>query len=120
MNHSKKFTVKRGMTIIGPLDLRRAGERESVLPATKTARWTGDWWRLRRRPHSWRGCLLKITEVGISNNTDMLISSRSRRKSMRIHNMLAGMINLWGVSSIEVEDLTVKAHLLSTNQEVVS
>jgi hypothetical protein len=118
MTHSKKLTIKRGMTIIGPLDLRRAGERESVLPATKTARWTGDSWRRRRQPHSWRECLLRITEAGINSHTDMLISSRSRRKLMRIHNMLAGMINLWGVSSIEVEDLTVKAHLLSTNQEV--
>jgi hypothetical protein len=119
MTRSKKLTTKKGMTIIDPLDLRRAGERESVLPATKTARWTGDWWRLRRRPHSWRGCSLRITEVGINSHTDMLISSRSRRKSMRIHNMLAGMINLWGVSNIEVVDLIVKAHLLSTNQEVV-
>jgi hypothetical protein len=120
MTHSRKLTIKRGMTIIDPLDLRRAGERESVLPATKTARWTGDSWRRRRQPHSWRGCSLRITEVGISSHTDMLIFSRSRRKSMRIHNMLAGMINLWGVSSIEVEDLTVKAHLLSTNPEAVS
>jgi hypothetical protein len=120
MTHSRKLTIKRGMTIIDPLDLRRAGERESVLPATKIAHWIGDWWRRRRQPHSWRGCLLRITEVGISNNTDMLISSRSRRKSMHIHNMLAGMINLWGVLSIEVEDLTVKAHLQLTSQEAVS
>jgi hypothetical protein len=107
------------MTIIGPLDPKRAGERESVLPATKTAHWTAAWWRLRRQLHSWRGCLLRITEVGISSHTDMLISSRSKRKLMHIHNMLAGMINLWGVSSIEVVDLIVKAHLLSTNQEAV-
>jgi hypothetical protein len=120
MTHSKKLTIKRGMTIIDPLDLRRAGERESVLPATKTARWIVDWWRLRRQPHNWRGCLLRITEAGINSHTDMLISSRSKRKLMRIHNMLAGMISLWGVSSIEVEDLTVKAHLLSTSQEAVS
>jgi hypothetical protein len=112
MTRSKKLTIKRGMSIIDPLDLRRAGERESVVPATKTAHSTGDSWRLRRQPHSWRECLLRITEVGISRHTDMLISSRSRRKLMHIHNMLAGMINLWGVSSIEVVDLIVKAHLL--------
>jgi hypothetical protein len=73
------------------LDQKRDGERESVRHM-KTAPWIADWSRLRRPLHSWRGCLLRITEGFINSHIDMLISSRSSRR--RIHNMLAGMINL--------------------------